>query len=125
MSRRHVVTAIVPCSDLAASVGFYAKFGFSIEEDYGEYAILSDRKGGELHLRKSAEGWLVPGRNPFGLYLYFENVDELQAALGELVLHEAESKPWGMYELAASDPDGTLVRVGWPTKLRVSSASEA
>lgn len=24
-----------------------------------------------------------------------------------------EEKPWGMYEFALSDPDGTLVRVGW------------
>ena len=29
-----------------------------------------------------------------------------------------EDKPWGMYEFTLSDPDQTLVRVGWPTRLR-------
>ncbi|HEX5263462.1 MAG TPA: hypothetical protein VFW13_08045, partial [Phenylobacterium sp.] len=27
-------------------------------------------------------------------------------------------RPWGMYEFAISDPDATLVRIGWPTRLR-------
>jgi len=30
----------------------------------------------------------------------------------------AEDTPWGMYEFAVSDPDETLVRVGWPSRLR-------
>jgi len=30
----------------------------------------------------------------------------------------AEDKPWGMYEFAVSHPDETLVRVGWPSRLR-------
>ena len=84
--------------------------------------MLSDGKGGELHLQPAVEGWLVPGRNPFGLYLYVENVDELAAAFaGELLeaSRQPEDKPWGMYEFSLSDPDGTLVRVGWPTRLRV------
>ena len=29
----------------------------------------------------------------------------------------------GMYEFAMSDPDETLVRVGWPTRLRTSPAA--
>jgi hypothetical protein len=29
--------------------------------------------------------------------------------------------PWGMYEFAMSDPDETLVRVGWPIHLRKSA----
>ncbi len=32
-----------------------------------------------------------------------------------------EDKPWGMYEFALSDPDETLVRVGWATRLRRSN----
>ena len=118
MAREHSLTAILPCNDLRASVAFYEKLGFSIEGDQGNYLILSDGKGGDLHLTKAVEGWLIPGKNPFGLYLYCENVDELARALGCLVLHKPEEKPWGMYEFALSDPDETLVRVGWPTRLR-------
>jgi hypothetical protein len=46
--------------------------------------------------------------------LRIEEVDELAAEFAT----EAEDKPWGMYEFALSDPDETLVRVGWPTRLR-------
>ena len=28
-----------------------------------------------------------------------------------------EDKPWGMYEFAITDPDQTLVHIGWPTHL--------
>jgi hypothetical protein len=76
--------------------------------------------GGHLHLTDAVEGWLVPGRNPFGLYLYTEDVDRLAAVFrGETIEpHGPEDKPWGMYEFTLSDPDQTLIRVGWPTRLR-------
>jgi hypothetical protein len=80
--------------------------------------MLSDGQGAELHLTAAVEGWLVLGRNPFGLYLYAENVDELAERMGDLVLHKPETKPWGMYEFALSDPDETLVRVGWPSTIK-------
>ena len=115
MSRAHGLTTILPCNDLDASEAFYAKLGFTRDAAHENYRILSDGKGGNIHLTTAVEGWLIPGRNPFGLYLYTENVDGLAAALGDLVLHGPENKPWGMYEFALSDPDETLVRVGWPT----------
>jgi hypothetical protein len=45
------------------------------------------------------EDWLVPGRNPFGLYLHIEEVDALAAAFGREVLGKngPENKSWGMY----------------------------
>ncbi len=80
--------------------------------------MLSDGHGGELHLTAAVEGWLIPGRNPFGVYVYAQDVDELAKAMG----CAAADKPWGMYEFAVSDPDETLVRVGWPTRLRYERA---
>ncbi len=35
--------------------------------------------------------------------------------MGGRLIHPPEAKPWGMFEFAVSDPDETLVRVGWPT----------
>jgi len=35
-----------------------------------------------------------------------------------------EEKPWGTYEFAVSDPDQTLVRVGWPMRLRKLRTTE-
>ena len=113
------LTAILPCNDLDASEAFYARLGFKRTdgETGGEYRILADGRGGALHLTDAVEGWLVPGKNPFGLYLYVEDVDGLASGLDGL-LHPPRDQPWGMYEFALSDPDETLVRVGWPTRLR-------
>ena len=108
------LTAILPCNDLDVSEAFYARLGFTQRAGDDAYRMLSDGRGGELHLTAAVEGWLIPGRNPFGLYRYTERVDELVAAMG----CAAEDKPWGMYEFARSDPDETLVRVGWPSRLR-------
>jgi hypothetical protein len=114
MSVAHGLIAILPCNNLDASEAFYAKLGFRRGSGSEDYRILCDGKGASLHLASAVEGWLLPGRNPFGLYLYTEDVDELAAAFGDLVKHAPENKPWGMYEFVLSDPDETLVRVGRP-----------
>ena len=119
-----LLIAILPCNDLDASERFYNRLGFARPDSQrparGEpdtYRMLSNGKGGYLHLTDAVEGWLIPGRNPFGLYLYLEDVD---AAAREFQ-KSPEDKPWGMYEFAMSDPDETLVRVGWPTRLRAEA----
>jgi catechol 2,3-dioxygenase-like lactoylglutathione lyase family enzyme len=112
----NALIAILPCNDLDASEAFYARLGFNRHDsDIGTYRILSHDGGGEVHLVAAADGWLIAGRNPFGLYFYTEAVDELAARLGI----KPEDKPWGMYEFSLSDPDQTLVRVGWPSRLRI------
>ncbi|MGH8444825.1 MAG: glyoxalase, partial [Solimonas sp.] len=100
--------------DLDASEAFYRRLGFTTRDGDDGYRMLSDGRGGELHLTTAVEGWLVPGRNPFGLYLYTEDVDRLAREMG----CTATDQPWGMTEFAVSDPDETLVRIGWPTRLR-------
>ena len=126
MQPTHSLTAILPCNDLDASEAFYNRLGFARPASDrpapgadDSYRMLSDGKGGTLHLTDAAEGWLVPGRNPFGLYLYTEEVDRLAEVFkGEtLEKNGPEHKPWGMYEFSLSDPDETLVRIGWPSRL--------
>ena len=127
MASSHVLTAILPCNDLDASERFYRRLGFlrpdhdrSQDGSDDTYRILSDGKGGQLHLTDAVEGWLIPGRNPFGLYLYTEQVDALAAEFASELIERSgpEHKPWGMYEFSLSDPDETLVRVGWPSHPR-------
>ena len=52
--------------------------------------------------------------NPFGLYLYVEDVDAVADSVRDLIIERGapHAKPWGTYEFAVSDPSGTLVRVG-------------
>jgi catechol 2,3-dioxygenase-like lactoylglutathione lyase family enzyme len=119
------MVAILPCNDLDASEAFYARLGFSRtggdgpsgDPDAG-YRILANNNGAQLHLAKAVEHWLIPGRNPFGLYLYAQDVDALAAEFaGEFVGGKGpEIKPWGVYEFVLSDPDQTLVRVGRPAQ---------
>lgn len=114
MSDTHRATAIVPSSDLDASGAFYRQLGFEVVSDYGDYRILADGKGWHLHLNK-VDGW--PARiedNPFGLYLYVDDVDAVADRVRDRIIEKGAPhlKPWGTYEFAVSDPSGTLVRIG-------------
>lgn len=115
MAGGHRAVAILPCSDLDQSEAFYRRLGFVVESDFGNYRILSDRFGMNLHLRKAEEGALPgPGRNPFGLYLYVDDVDAVADQVSDLIIEVGapNQKPWGTYEFAIGDPDGVLVRIG-------------
>lgn len=114
MTIAHRATAILPCSDLERSTGFYARLGFTLVSDHGHYRILSDGRGWDLHLRLEDMAALQAPLNPFGLYLYAEDVDAVAEKVRELIIEPGapHAKPWGMYEFAVSDPDGVLVRVG-------------
>ena len=114
------LTAILPCNDLDAAQRFFERLGFKVDGGLDDYRMMSDGRGGDIHLQAAVDGWLVPGRNPFGLYLYREDVDQLAKAFaGEMIEPEGPTdKPWGMYEFALNGPDETLVRIGWPTRLR-------
>jgi catechol 2,3-dioxygenase-like lactoylglutathione lyase family enzyme len=115
------LTAILPCTELDQAEAFFTRLGFT--RDHGSsdgYRMMSDGLGGHIHLGPTVEDWLQPNRNPFGLYLYREDVDALAAAFrNEIVETDGPTdKPWGMYEFALNGPDGALIRIGWPTRLR-------
>lgn len=120
MSFQPAVVAILPCNDLDTSEAFYAKLGFSRRQGDSNYRVLVNRHGCMVHLTRAVKDWLVPGRNPFAIYLYCEEVDDLARNFDGLIRVPPEDKPWGMYEFALSDPDQTLVRVGWPVRLRTT-----
>lgn len=109
----HRVAAILPCRDLEASTLFYIRLGFALDSDWGHYRILSDGRGWHLHLRLEPN---TPGPpdNPFGIYIYVEDVDAVAARVRDLIIEPGgpHLKPWGLYEFAVSDPGGVLVRIG-------------
>lgn len=114
MTAAHHAVCIVPCDDIAASEAFYRRLGFETQSDYGHYKIMADGRGWHLHLNH-APGWPphIEG-NPFGLYLYVENVDAVVAQVRDLIIEPGDprARPWGTYEFSVSDPSGMLVRVG-------------
>ncbi len=114
MSETHRAVAIVPTGDMEASVAFYTRIGLEVVSDYGDYRILADGRGWHLHLNK-VEGWKPgPEDNPFGIYIYVDDVDAVANRVRELIIEKGapHRKPWGTYEFAVSDPSGTLVRIG-------------
>jgi len=113
MEMKHSAVAIIPCNDLDASQAFYERLGFTATSTFPQhgYRILHDSQGASIHLTRVEPGWVIPERNAHGVYLYAENV----AAFADELGGRAEAKPWGMTEFALSDPNGTLVRIGWPT----------
>jgi catechol 2,3-dioxygenase-like lactoylglutathione lyase family enzyme len=113
------LTAILPCNDLDAAEAFFARLGFRRDhESLDDYRMMSDGQGGFIHLNRAVDGWLTAGRNPFGLYLYREDVDAVAHDFAGETIGEPGDTPWGMYEFALNGPDETLVRIGWPTRLR-------
>lgn len=120
-SPHQTITAILPCSDLKASTAFYGQLGLAVVSDHGTCRLLDNGAGWQLHLtNETPEGWLVPRQNPFGLYLYTDQVETLADRMRAHILEPQKApthKPWGMYEFALSDPDDTLVRIGWPSRL--------
>lgn len=114
MDAKHSAVAIIPCDDLDASQVFYGRLGFRPTAAYPHhgYRILHDAQGASLHLSRTEPGWVDPERNAHGVYFHAENVEALAVEFGGKV----EVKPWGLIEFAVSDPNGTLVRIGWPTE---------
>lgn len=110
----HCAVAIIPTSNLDASEAFYRRLKFSVVSDYGHYRILEDGRGWHLHLTH-APGWPKSIEdNPFGLYLYVDDVDAMAEAVREYIIEDSTPRatPWGTYEFAVSDPSGLLVRIG-------------
>lgn len=55
--------------------------------------MMSDGFGGFIHLNRAVEGWLLPGRNPFGLYLYREDVAGLASRFVGETIGQPGDKP--------------------------------
>ena len=119
---RSSATAIIPCNDIDAAEAWWNRLGLfrPADQDYGDYRMLSDGDGCDVHLNRAVEGWVVPGRNPFGVYIYTRRVDAIAQAMRDAVIERGkapEHKEWGMYEVSLNGPDDLLVRVGWPSRL--------
>lgn len=117
------VSAIIPCNNVDQAERWWNRLGFFRPSDDtdADYRILSDEDGATIHLQPAVPGWVVPGRNPFGVYLSTPRVDQLAEAVRDAVLG-AEKTPrhteWGMYEFALNGPDDLQIRIGWPSRLR-------
>lgn len=114
MEIKHSAVAIIPCNDLDITQLFFERLGFQATSifPHNGYRILHDKDGASLHLTRTEPGWVIAERNAHGVYLYSPDVVSLANEFGCV----ADVKPWGLTEFAVSDPNGLLVRIGWPTE---------
>ena len=58
------LTAILPCNDLNAAQAFFERLGFKRDgSTRDDYRMMSDGRGGFIHLTRATEGWVEAGRN--------------------------------------------------------------
>jgi catechol 2,3-dioxygenase-like lactoylglutathione lyase family enzyme len=114
----HKAVAILPCNDIEATQAFYERLGFTTVAGDPKFRFLGDGRGWQIALRPAEPGWVIPGRNSNGLYLYCDDVDSVAERVRGLIIEKGapHRKPWGMYEFAVADPDGVLVRIGRPVR---------
>lgn len=110
--------AIVPTADMAASVAFWERMGFSRTGGEPTYAIMTGWEC-EVHLRPAdPPPWDVPENNPFGVFIRTPHVAEIARRMDDLVIRPGgvlRNREWGLYEVGIAGPDNLLVRVGWPS----------
>jgi hypothetical protein len=125
MPTRPHITTILPCTDLKSATQFFIRLGFTAPSEdeaskWDQYLILKHPNGSDIHLRElglDEAGWIQPLKNPFGIYVYSEDVEALAMEFKDEIIgpaKKADVKEWGLLEFAVNGPDGCLVRVGWP-----------
>lgn len=109
----------IPVRNLADAIPYYRDtLGFTVdwnEEDLG----LAGISRGDCRMFLAAASFRCARGNvgPALTWLNFDSKEQVDAQFREWRAHEAllhsapESKPWGLYEFTAADPDGNLFRV--------------
>lgn len=113
------IVPILHVANARASIDWYARLGFEVEWEHtfepGLPLYVSLRRGpARLHLSEHR----LDGGTASHVYLYVEDVDSV---VGPAAL--PEDCPWGMREARLTDPDGNVVRIGSPLRMREAAAS--
>lgn len=109
----------IPVSDLDASLEYYrSRLGFTIDWGGQEGGIAGISQGNcRLFLTNAAFHEHYGNRGPVLIWLNLASKADVDA-LHELwrgnevrIIAAPESKPWGLHEFIAADPDGNRLRV--------------
>jgi uncharacterized glyoxalase superfamily protein PhnB len=111
---------MLPVKSMPASVEFYQKLGFNVEQrnDGWGWAMLSFDEC-RLMLDQSINVHSGTPR-PFVLYLYPENIEEYlqQVRRNGLIVPDLDVTFYGMTEFRLDDPDGNRLWIGENTSTR-------
>ena len=109
----------IPVSDISKAAAYYERnLGFNIDWGGGDGGIVGISKGHcRMFLTDDAFRKHYGNAGPILVWLNLgskEQVNELYGhwSAGQAKIVSApESKPWGLYEFTAADPDGNLFRI--------------
>lgn len=110
---------VLPVRNVSRALEYYRRLGFDArayhEQQDGDPIYGYLRRGPiELHLVRVT--CLDPAANTSAVYMYVSDADALyaewQAAGVECRLMAPEDRAYGLREMALTDPDGNLLRVG-------------
>ena len=109
----------IPVSDIVAASDYYGRcLGFSLDWGDEKLGLAGISKGDcRLFLANAPYRKGYGNAGPALTWLNLESkgeVDELYRVwrgAGAELMSEPQSKPWGLYEFTAADPDGNYLRV--------------
>jgi catechol 2,3-dioxygenase-like lactoylglutathione lyase family enzyme len=116
------LTALAPqflVDDLARSMAFYRKLGFTFGEPWGGFYAIGGRDGLELHLKEAPKNpaerkyrrehdHLDAAAGVDGIEAFYEQC----VANGATILKPLEPTPWGTKDFYLEDPDGYIISFG-------------
>ena len=105
--------------DLARSMMFYQKLGFTFGEPWEGFYAIGERDGLELHLKETptsradreyrrANEHLDAAAGVDGIEAFYEEC----AAKGATILRPLAPTPWGTRDFYVEDPDGHIIAFG-------------
>ena len=108
---------MLPTKDLARSIEFYSKLGFTVErrEDAWGWAMLSHGTHRLMLDRSIAQGAGAADRSV--IYLYSDDVSGFQGRITKagIAAPELSETFYGMREFRLLDPDGNQIWIGQTT----------
>ena len=124
----------IPVSDLVAATAYYReKLGFTIDWHAADIALAGlSRDDCRLFLAGPPFRESFGNESPTSTWLNLKSTREVDAlydawrSADAILLSEPASKPWGLHEFTAADPDGNRFRVFYdfatPERERAQSA---
>ncbi len=116
------VTSFAPqflVDDLARSIAYYQRLGFTFGEVWDGFYVIGERDGLELHLKEApksdaerqyrrAHEHLDASAGVDGIEAFYEQC----VANGATILRPLAGTPWGTKDFYIEDPDGYIIAFG-------------
>ena len=116
------VTSLAPqflVDDLARSIAYYEKLGFTFGEPWDGFYVIGQVDGLELHLKEapknSGERRLRRENEHLDAAAGVDGIEEFYArcaAKGATIIKPLTATPWGTKDFYVEDPDGYIVCFG-------------